>query len=134
MTTTKNLRWCKTKCGCGNDGGSAGTYQKRVYALAVAVAMHGAPVCHCGRSVSLWDGEVDRTAAGCYRPGFVVMTCHGCNNDRTNVEEFDAIAFQRDVLAASIGIEILSLAECKRIWQAGRVVGETLKTSKYLKK
>lgn len=128
-----NYRWCKSKCaGDMCDGGSMGTYQKRVYALAVAVAMNGASVCHCGAPIDLWNGEVDRTIAGCYRPGYVVMTCHGCNNDRMHVSNFDNVRFEADVLNASLMVEIKPLQECKRIWQGGREVGRSLKNSRYM--
>lgn len=106
----------------------------RAYAVAVAVAANGASVCHCGAPVSITSGEVDRTDGGCYRPGYVVMTCEACNNDRTNVEEFDTVAFEADILRASIGIEIPRKAESTRMWKAASEKGNSLMTSKYMKK
>ena len=129
--TTAHVRWCKSKCqGTNCDDGSYGTYQKRVYALAVAVALNGASVCHCGATITLWDGEVDRTVAGCYRPGYVVMTCHDCNNDRTHVA-FNSELFANDVFEASKGIAIVGQTEAKKMWNAEREIGRTIKKSRY---
>jgi hypothetical protein len=103
----------------------------RAYALAVAVAMHGAPVCHCGAPVSLTVGEVDRTAAGCYKPGYVVMTCTACNNDRTNVAEFDTVAFEADVLAASLNVIVPGKSDAMREYKKMTAMGSSVKNSKY---
>lgn len=104
----------------------------RAYALAVAVAMHGAPICHCGKPVSLTDGEVDRTDEGtCYRPGFVVMTCYACNNDRTNVKGFNNVAFAADVLNASLKVEIPTKSDAKRLYDKANERGTSVRQSKY---
>lgn len=139
MPETKNPQpetftgdWCRARdtC-CDKQRGSASRYQMRAYALDVARAMHGASVCHCGAAISLTHGDVDRTATGCYRPGFVVMTCTPCNNDRTNVAEFDAAAFQRDVLAASIGIAVPKKSIAAILWKSFTDKGNSVKRSKY---
>lgn len=105
----------------------------RLYAVRVAVAANGDSVCHCGAPVSLFDGDVDRTDAGCYRPGFVVMTCRACNNDRTYANGFDNVAYEADILAASLKVNVPTKAEAKAEWDKGPKRGESLKKSKYIR-
>ena len=124
--------WCRAGCACGKQRGSASRMQMRAYALDVAIAMHGDAICHCGKSISLTDGEVDRTDEGsCYRPGFVVMTCYTCNNDRTAVWEFNNYAFSADVLAASQNVIVPTKSDAKRRYEIANERGASVKRSKY---
>lgn len=126
--------WCRKGCACGRERGSASRMQMRAYAYAVAVAMHGAPVCHCGAPISLTNGEVDRTDEGtCYRPGFVVMTCYACNNDRTTVKGFDNVAFAMDVLNASANVIVPTKAEAKKMYDIANERGASVRQSKYFR-
>lgn len=132
------VRWCKSKCaGTRCDGGSQYNAQKRIYALQVAINLAGygdivnGTVCHCGAAIDLHNGEVDRTEEGCYRPGYVVMTCESCNNDRTHVRGFDSEGFRDAVISASIGVEIWSVTEASRFFKAGRNVGATVRNSRF---
>lgn len=135
--TTENYAgdWCRQRdtC-CARQRGSDSRYQMKLYAVAVAVALHGAAVCHCGQPVSITSGEVDRTAAGCYRPGYVIMTCEACNNDRTNVPEFNTVEYAADVLRASLGIPIMRKSEARREWLRVTDKGASVRRSKYYKK
>jgi hypothetical protein len=136
MTNTENFAgdWCRKGCACGRERGSASRMQMRAYALDVAIAMHGASVCHCGAPLSLTDGEVDRTDEGtCYRPGHVVMTCYTCNNDRTTVKGFDNVAFANDVLNASQNVFVPSKSDAKRRYEIATIRGASVRKSKYFR-
>lgn len=114
--------WCKSDCKTKNqhghkcDGGSYGTYSKKAYSLDVAIALNGASVCHCGAAIDLHNGDVDRTEKGCYRPGYIVMTCARCNADRPRIAEFDEALFRLEVWKASQGVSIMGPTEAKRNW------------------
>lgn len=118
-TTTANVRWCRSSCPCKRERGSVDRAQMRVYALAVAVALVGRPACvHCDASVSLTEGEVDRTVEGvCYAPGGVVMVCRACNNAR-NVEALNVERYAHDVREASVGVVVPSGSASIRAYRA----------------
>lgn len=104
----------------------------RAYALAVAIALVGRSACvHCGDAISLWRGECDRTASGCYRPGFVVMVCEACNNGAGQTDNLDRARYAADVLAASLTVTVPSATESLRAYRAGTDVTATIRQSPY---
>lgn len=131
------VRWCKSKCeGTDCDGGSPYNRVKRIYALDVARELAYAntgvrsETCHCGAPIDLWSGEVDRTVEGCYTPGYVVMTCTPCNNDRTHMPQHSE-QYVADVLHASRAVIIVGPTEAKNIYEKGRGFGSTFRNSPY---
>lgn len=134
MQSAFNGDWCRAGCQCGKQRGSASRMQLRAYALAVAIAMHGASVCHCGDSISLTNGEVDRTMENtCYMPGYVVMTCYSCNNDRTTAKGFDSQAFANDVMRASANVIVPTKAQAKRQYEIATERYSTIRKSRYFR-
>ena len=104
----------------------------RAYALAVAVALTGSPSCvHCGATVSLHNGEVDRVSAGCYRPGSVIMVCEGCNNGLGQGFDIDRDAYASDVARVSESVALPSASSSAAAYRAGGDVYATLRGSRY---
>lgn len=100
----------------------------RTYALAVAVALTGRSACiHCGDAVSLHSGDVDRTTAGCYRRGSVIMTCTACNIRRGEpgtAAGFDHTTYAADVLRASLTVALpASRADMVKAYRASAPSG-----------
>lgn len=131
-THTPTVAWCRKGCACGRERGSATRAQMRVYALAVAVALTGTSECvHCGATVSLHRGEVDRVREGCYRPGSVIMTCEGCNNGLGQGFDIDREAYAADVARASATVSVPSQTAAAQAYRAGTDVYATLRGSRY---
>lgn len=138
MTNTTAVRtatapaWCRAGCECGRQRGSATRAQMRAYALAVAVALTGSASCvHCGASVSLHKGEVDRVTPGCYAPGSVVMVCEGCNNGLGQGFEIARDAYASDVARASESVAVPSATASLAAYRQGADVFSTLRGSRY---
>lgn len=106
----------------------------RLYALRVAISLTGKAACvHCGAGVSLHRGEVDRTDAGCYRPGYVIMTCEACNNGlgQSDGSDFNRSAYIADVLRASLKTDIPTQGEAMRAYQQKPDIRESYRNSPY---
>lgn len=131
--TSKSPAWCRTGCACGRQRGSAQRAQMRAYALAVAVALTGSAQCvHCGDTISLHRGEVDRVVTGCYRPGAVIMTCESCNNGAGQAgERIDRAAYAAAVAAASERVAIPSPTESVKAYKAGANIFRTIERSPF---
>lgn len=136
MTTNTDtdtaVSWCRKGCECGRQRGSATRAQMRAYALAVAVALVGRPACvHCDASVSLWQGECDRTVTGCYRPGALVMVCSACNNALGQGFAIDRDAYAADVARVSASVPVPSASVAVRAYAAGADIDATVRASRY---
>jgi hypothetical protein len=139
-TDSVQTSWCKAGCACGRQRGGATRPQMRVFALAVTVALVGRPACvHCGTSVTLWSGQVDRTDPGsCYLPGTVLMICEDCNESlgqegKTDIGDFDRETYKADVLRASLGITIMGPTAAQRIYAVKPTCKEILRNSPYMR-
>lgn len=132
--TSSKVAWCRAGCACGSQRGSASRAQMRAYAVAVAVALTGSSVCvHCHTKVDIHHGEVDRTTAGCYRPGYVVMTCNACNNALGNSDVIDRAAYAAAVLRASLTVPVPTLAQATAAYKVKAPISDTLKRSPFHK-
>jgi hypothetical protein len=110
--TYSSPRWCRGagRCDspvCVGERGKDDRVQMRAYALMVTIALMGSARCpHCTAPVSMFEGEVDRTMTGCYRPSYVVMTCKPCNNALGQCALRDREGYVSAVVNASKGIEV----------------------------
>lgn len=133
MTETYT-RWCRDRDTCCDvERGKDDRIQMRAYALMVTIALMGSARCpHCTTPVSLFEGEVDRTMAGCYRPGYVVMTCNPCNNALGQVALSNREGYIMAVANASVGIEVPRKCDAKREYLAKPTMASQLVHSPWM--
>jgi hypothetical protein len=132
--------WCRKGCACGRERGKETRAQMRLFALNVAFALTGAFECvHCGSSVSLHKGEVDRVSPGtCYMPGNVVMVCTDCNEalgqeGKTDIGDFDRARYAADVLRVSLEVPVPRRCDAVRAFSAKPSMKDQLRKSPYMR-
>lgn len=127
-------RWCRDRDTCCDvERGKDDRIQMRAYALMVTIALVGSARCpHCTAMVSLFEGEVDRTLPGCYRPGSVIMTCTDCNNALGQVELTNREGYVLAVRDASEGIIVPRKCDAKRDYMMKPTMSETLASSPWM--
>lgn len=136
--TYSSPRWCRGagRCDspvCVGERGKDDRIQMRAYALMVTIALMGSARCpHCTTPVSLFDGEVDRTMNGCYRPSYVVMTCEPCNNALGQVSLPNRDGYVSAVYNASMGIEVPRKCDAKRDYEAKPTMASQLVNSPWM--